>query len=89
MILLFYRNKSIKKKYYLTKEISKPFSICDINQPFKLCIVSNGIHWNLWKTKKLAINMNIFAVSEVLGGSDWNRNANGGTETDVAILIFI
>ena len=33
--------------------------------------------------------MQIFAVSEVSGGSDCNRNANSGTETDVAKLIFI
>ena len=33
--------------------------------------------------------MQIFAISEVLGGSDCNRNANSETETDVAKLIFI
>ena len=32
--------------------------------------------------------MQIFAVSEVLGGSDCNRNANSGTETDVTKLNF-
>ena len=32
--------------------------------------------------------MQKFAVSEVLGGSDYNRNANSGTETNVAKLIF-
>ena len=34
-------------------------------------------------TRKIAINMQIFAVSEVSGGSDCNRNANSGAETDV------
>ena len=33
--------------------------------------------------------MQIFAVSQVSGDSDRNRNANSGTETDVAKLIFI
>ena len=33
--------------------------------------------------------MQIFAVSEVLGGSNYHRNAKSGTETDVAKLIFI
>ena len=33
--------------------------------------------------------MQIFAVSEGPGGSDDNRNAKSGTETDVAKLIFI
>ena len=39
-------------------------------------------------TRKLSINMQIFAVSEVSGVSFCNRNANGGTETDVAESIF-
>ena len=33
--------------------------------------------------------MQIFAVSEVSGGSDCYRNANYGTETDVTKLNFI
>ena len=33
--------------------------------------------------------MKIIAVSEVSGGSYCNRNANSGTETDVAKLNFI
>ena len=40
-------------------------------------------------TRKLAINMQIFAVSEVSGGSCYNRDTNSGTETDVAKSIFI
>ena len=48
-----------------------------------------GICDRMWLTRKLAINMQIFAVSEVSGGSDCNCNANSGTETDVAKLIFI
>ena len=40
-------------------------------------------------TRKLAINMQIFAVWEVSGGSYCNRNTNSGTEIDVAKLIFI
>ena len=39
--------------------------------------------------RKVAINMQIFAASEVLGGSDYSCNENSGTETDVAKLIFI
>ena len=39
--------------------------------------------------KTLAINMQIFAVSEVSGGSYCNRNADSGTETDRSKLIFI
>ena len=48
-----------------------------------------GIYDRMWLTRKLAINMQIFAVSEVLGGSDCNRNANSGTETDVAKVVFM
>ena len=33
--------------------------------------------------------MQIFAASEVLGGSYCNHNAKSGTETDAAKLIFI
>ena len=33
--------------------------------------------------------MQIFAISEVSGGSYYNRNTNSGTETDVAKLNFI
>ena len=33
--------------------------------------------------------MQISAISEVSGGSYCNRNANSGTETDTAKLIFI
>ena len=39
--------------------------------------------------RKLAINMEIFAVSEVSGSSYCNRNADSGTEADRAKLIFI
>ena len=39
--------------------------------------------------RKLAINMQIFAVSEVLRSSYCSCNANSGTETDPAKLIFI
>ena len=35
------------------------------------------------------MKMQIFAVSEVSGGSDCNRNANSEIETDVATLIFM
>ena len=35
------------------------------------------------------MKMQIFAVSEVSGGSDCNLNANSETETDVAKLIFM
>ena len=48
-----------------------------------------GICDRMQLTRKLAINMQIFAVSEVSGGSGCNRNENSGTETDVAKLIFI
>ena len=48
-----------------------------------------GICDRMWLTRKLAINTQIFAISEVLGGSDCNRNANSETETDVAKLIFM
>ena len=41
---------------------------------------------NLWH---LAINVHIFAASEISGGSYCNRNADSGTETDRAKLIFI
>ena len=43
----------------------------------------------VWLTRKLAINMHIFAVPEVSGGLDCNCNANSGTENDVAKLISI
>ena len=33
--------------------------------------------------------MHIFAVYEVLGGSNCNCNKNSGTETEAAKLIFI
>ena len=53
--------------------------------------------WNLYQnaTKvyyiktKLATNMQIFAVSEVLGGPYSNRTVNSGTVTDAPNLIFI
>ena len=48
-----------------------------------------GICDKMWLTRKLAIKMQIFAVSEVSSNSDCNRNANSGTENDVAKLIFI
>ena len=48
-----------------------------------------GICDRMWLTRKLAINMQIFAVSEVSGSSNCNHNANSGTETDVAKLTFI
>ena len=48
-----------------------------------------GICDRMWLARKLAINMKIFAVSEVSDGSDCNCNANSGTETDIIKLIFI
>ena len=39
--------------------------------------------------RKLAINMQIFAVSEVSGGPYCNRNVNSGTETCATNLILI
>ena len=48
-----------------------------------------GICDRMTVTRKLAINMQIFTVSEVSGGSDCYCNANSGSETDVAKLIFI
>ena len=48
-----------------------------------------GISDRMWLTRKLPINMQIFAVSEVSGGSGCNHNENSGAETDVAKLIFI
>ena len=39
--------------------------------------------------RKLAINMQIFAVSEVSGSLYYNRNADSRTEADRAKLIFI
>ena len=48
-----------------------------------------GICDRMWLTRKVAINMQIFAVSEVLCGSDCNCNTNSGTETDTAKLIYI
>ena len=39
--------------------------------------------------RKLAIHVQIFAVSEVSGGSYCNRNVDSGNETDRAKLIFI
>ena len=33
--------------------------------------------------------MQIFAVSEVSGGSYCNRNTNSGTETEAAKLVFM
>ena len=41
---------------------------------------------DLWH---LAINVHIFAVSEISGGSYCNLNADSWTETDRAKLIFI
>ena len=52
-------------------------------------MVYAGICDRMPLTRKLAINIQIFAVSEVSGGLYYNRNANSGTETDVATLIFI
>ena len=52
-------------------------------------MVYTGICDRIWLTRKLAINMQIFAVSEGSGGSDCNHNANSGTGTDVAKLVFI
>ena len=80
-------------KYCLAKYISKPLIICIITQS----AVSDGISWNLWQNatnvyfikRKLAINMQISAVSEVSGGSCCNCHVNSGTKTDVAKLIFI
>ena len=63
-------------------------TICIITQ--SKSVISSGIHWN---SKQNATNyetshqyVQIFAVSEVSGG--YNRNANSGTETDVAKLIL-
>ena len=39
--------------------------------------------------RKLAINIQIFTVSEVSGGPNCNYNINGGTETYAANSIFI
>ena len=39
--------------------------------------------------RKVAANMRIFAVSEVSCGSSCNRNADSGTETDIAKFVFI
>ena len=39
--------------------------------------------------KKLAISIQIFAVSDVPGGSYWNNNGNSGNVTDAAKLIFV
>ena len=45
---------------------------------------------NVYNIKwKLAIKMQIFAVSEVSDGSYCNRNENSGTETDAAKLNLI
>ena len=44
-----------------------------------------GICDRMRLTRKLAINTQISAVSEVSGGSDCNRNANSGTETEAVI----
>ena len=52
-------------------------------------MVYTGIWDRIPLTRKLAINMQISAVSKVSGGSYSNCNANSGTETDVAKLIFI
>ena len=76
-------------KYCLVKDISKPLSICTITQIVSSVMAYTEICDRMWLTRKLAMNMQIFAVSEVSGGSDCNRNANSGTETDVAKLIFI
>ena len=38
--------------------------------------------------RKLAINMQIFLVAKVSGGSYCNRDANSGTEIAAAKLIF-
>ena len=51
-------------------------------------IVYNEICDRMSLTRKPAINIQIFAVSEVSGGSFGNRNGNRGTETDLAELIF-
>ena len=48
-----------------------------------------GICDRIWLTRKLAINIHMFTVSEVSGGLNCNCNANSGTETEVAKLIFI
>ena len=54
-----------------------------------LVMVYAGLCDRMPLTRKLAINMQIFAVWEVSGGSYCNRNTNSGTEIDVAKLIFI
>ena len=77
---------SQSSKYCSAKDISKTLSICTITQTVK---VSSGICDRMWLTRKLTINIQIFAVSKVSGGSGCNRNANSGTETDVATLVFI
>ena len=63
----------------------------------KLCAISYGICWNLrgnatnfyFIKRKLDFDMQIFAVSEVSGGSHYNCNTNNGIETDATKLIFI
>ena len=83
---------SQSSKYCVAKDISKPLSICTITQTVKVSLINNGIYGicdRMWLSRKLDIDMQIFAVSKVSGGSDCNPNANSGTETDVAKLIFI
>ena len=52
-------------------------------------MVNAGICNRMPLTRKLAFNMQIFAVFEVSGGSDCSCNSNRETETDVAKLVFI
>ena len=59
--------------------------------------MSDRIRWNLRQNatnvynikRKLAINVPIFAFSEVSVGPYFNRNVNSGTETYAANLNFI
>ena len=91
VVLSFDRTKSAIKILLSKRHLySKPLTICIICQ-------SKGHQWITldfvtdyhYIKRKLAINVQIFAVSEVLSGSYCNRNAGSGTETDTAKLIFI
>ena len=68
---------SSSSKYCLGKDICKPLFVLSL----RVSAINDSIRWNLWKNatnvycmkRKLAINMQTFAVSKVLGGTYCNR----------------
>ena len=85
--VLVVSEETIRK--YSMKQFSK--KLCSTHNPIFNKVV--GLQRVTLVTRngkmKLAIKVQIFAASEISGRSYCNRNADGGTKTDSAKLIFI